>query len=278
MSDRSRLDVVQAQGLQQQTEQEPSILPGLLRATFQQISNSLAGADAAFLPPMGAGDVEAQGLVPSVDPDTLDLTDTEEFTPDMPQNLPENQFSVDTIQGEPFDFASLPQAQGGKFLQKGGKLIFTTGVGEAPNNKSNRNNPVYERRAEFVSEALNFVTSNFDAASAGQYRDMNAEVTANRSHNSDHYSGGAFDVRTGSREEAQRVLAWASQQPWVSFAQIYEGGTLVHISANVAAFGGGNSTSIAPPPTPSAPPPSRPSAQEREAQELEPITSRQGPF
>jgi len=215
-------------------------LPNLLAATFQQLSNSIAGGDGDRLPPLGTTDLEAEQFTPpgpeAVDPDAaFNESDAEEFTPEFtPQNLPDTTGLTST-----FDFDTLPDASDGRFLRtNSGLLRFTRGVGEAPDNKANANHPAYRARAEFVSTALDFVTSNFDATSAGQHRSHDAPVTANRSANSDHFSGGAFDVRASSPQEAQQILLWASQQPWVSFAQLYPDGTLIHISANIAMFGG----------------------------------------
>lgn len=224
----------------------------LLSSVLQQVSRGLAGPNFSPLPPLGATDAEAEQFIPegprSLDPDEQDLgEDTEEFTPEFEFDLPE---AVDVpgqapgAPGEveertPFDVSDLSMGGDGNFVRTSKGLIrFTRGVGEAPSNKANWQDPAYVARADFMAGVLDFALEAFDAASAGHYRDHNAEVTPNRSSNSDHYSGGAIDLRASTVEEAHRILAWASQQPWVSFAQVYPDSTLVHISANIAAFGG----------------------------------------
>ena len=221
------------------TSEAPFDFGGLLAAVFQRVSDTIAGSDRHLLDPLVSADEEAEALIPTgqeaVDPDLIPTDEGEEFLPDPVTDLP------GTSPASPaFDPSILPTPSEGKFVRtEKGYIRFTRGVGEAPDNKANRSVSAYQTRAEFITAVATFIDQNFDVIPAGQWRGLDAEVTANRSANSDHYSGGAFDVRAGSRAEAQRILVWASQQPWVSFAQIYPDGTLLHISANIAVFTGG---------------------------------------
>lgn len=238
-------------------------LGDLLRSVFQQVSNQIAGDDRYPLEPLSdiASELEVEPYLPSdqaVDPDFLWPTDdAEDFTipvdvtGSVPTGTPPSSF---------FDPSNLPEPTQGRILKNSkGYLVYTTGIGEAPDNKANTNLPAYRRRADFMSEMYAWTQENFDVSGAGQHRDHDAEVTANRSANSDHYSDGAFDVRANSPQEALRVLAWASTQPWVSFAQVYPDGSLIHISANIAHFTeGGMPTPTQPPTTEPAPTPAPP--------------------
>lgn len=213
----------------------------LLAAVFSKVSQTISGPNPLTLDPL-ALEEEAQRFVDigSLDPDfwSPDAGDAYNFGPQLDPML--SSLPPTVLTSAEFDLDALPQAGSGEFYQtSNGRLVFSRGVGEAPDNKANTNNPAYQARARFVTQAYNYVLSNFNTEAAGQHRDHDAPVTGQRSANSDHYSSGAFDVRAANTAEAQRILVWASTQPWVSFAQIYSDGTLIHISANVAVFGGG---------------------------------------
>ncbi|MFQ5524439.1 MAG: hypothetical protein ACE5F5_12850, partial [Acidimicrobiia bacterium] len=212
-------------------------LSPLLAAVFQRVSDAIAGPDRFSLPPLEAAEAEAASLLPedgkdAVDPDLIPPGPGDPFTPEVTADLP------GPAPTPAFDPSALPQAEEGEFVNVDGMIRFTRNVGEAPDNKANRDHPAYKARAEFVSQVRQYVLETFNVSDAGQFRSLDAEVTANRSTNSDHYSGGAFDVRASSPQEAQEILVWASQQPWVAFAQVYPNDTLIHISANIALFGG----------------------------------------
>ena len=221
------------------TSEAPFDFGGLLNAVFQRLSDTIAGPDRFALDPLVVAEDEVRSFLPTgpeaTDSDLIPSDEGTEFIPDPVTDLPSASPATAA-----FDPATLPAPSEGKFTRaEDGRVIFTRGVGEAPNNKANRFLAPYETRAEFVSGAAAFVNQNFDVTPAGQWRALDANLTASRSVNSDHYSGGAFDVRAGSPAEAQRILVWASQQPWVSFAQVYPDGSLIHISANIAGFAGG---------------------------------------
>lgn len=244
MTDRDRVRLEPTPSQAPPTPTGPSPAAALLDAVFRKVSETISGEDRNELPPLGETDLQASALAPdtqAVDPDYHPLSgddfdfDAENFT-----SLPDYTPSI------PFDPSQVESLSGGKFYTSKGKLVFSRGVGEAPSNKANRSHPAYQARSAFVADAYNFVLSNFDARGAGQHRDHGSPVTGQRSANSDHYSGGAFDVRASSRAEAERILAWATKQPWVSFAQVYSGrdDTLVHISAFIGHFTSGEMPTI----------------------------------
>lgn len=211
----------------------------LLAAVFSKVSQSISGPNRLALNPADLAD-ETQSFIDidSLDPDfwSADIGDPYDFGPQLDPML--SSLPTDVLTSGEFNLDALPDATSGDFYRSSnGRLVFSRGVGEAPDNKANANLPIYQARARFMTQAYQFVKANFDVKGSGQHRDHDAPVTANRSANSDHYSDGAFDVTASSTAEAQRVLAWASTQPWVSFAQIYPGTTLVHVSANIGAFG-----------------------------------------
>lgn len=105
------------------------------------------------------------------------------------------------------------------------------GTGEAPNNRAHAGDTEgpYRERAEFVSAFAKNVLSEFNVQSLGQWRDLDAEVTADRSANSDHYSGGALDF-TGTRQEMERLKSWLEKNPRVSFVRIHGTPPHVHVS------------------------------------------------
>lgn len=249
----------------------------LLTAVFDRISTALAGGERVLPPDMRAEEQAREMLpdgprfqLPDFDEPEVVLGDGDPFLPEIADvALPQAPDVQPTRQETALAFAPVGD---GRFVRfDDGMVRFTRGVGEAPGNKTNRNDPLYQERARFVTEMYRYALRNFDAVGLGQHRHVDAEVTGARSSNSDHYSGGAFDVRASSPEEAQRILAWASRQPWVSFAQVYPDGTLVHISAYIGYFAesatalpkqptssrgqGPKLPSAAPPPAPPAAPP-----------------------
>lgn len=256
MTDRVRLEL---DGAGSDVTSQPSGSPpapsaaDLLAAVFSKVSRTIAGDDPYSLPPLGTTDLQAEGFLPtgpqSIDPDFLPANLGDPFTPESGFFASIPDLDTASIGAEFFDPASLPDPQQGNFYKtSSGLLRYSIGVGEAPDNKANASHPVYQARAEFVSRVRQMVLGEFNVTDAGQHRDHNAPLTPGRSRNSDHYSGGAFDVRAPNIAEAQRLLSWASSQPWVSFAQMYppdSRGILVHISANVGVFAGGEMPEIA---------------------------------
>lgn len=112
---------------------------------------------------------------------------------------------------------------------------FSTAKGtEAPSNQTyagaaRAGTGVYGQRAQYVAQAIPQIASMFNLTSGGQWRDLNAKVTADRSANSDHYSGGAGDF-FGSVANMNAGLAWAKNQPGVSFAKVHGSPPHLHIS------------------------------------------------
>jgi hypothetical protein len=95
--------------------------------------------------------------------------------------------------------------------------------GEAPNNLSNRANPLYQARQEFAVQVGSQIEGLFDVSSqgsAGYLRPYSASHAApgGPSGNSDHYSGGAIDF-FGDPEELTRLRNWLVEQPFTSFVR-----------------------------------------------------------
>ena len=105
--------------------------------------------------------------------------------------------------------------------------------------------PYYDR-AQFVKTyLLPTLLKKFPGLStAGQYRDLTAEVTADRSANSDHYSGGALDI-SGSNSQMLAAEQWLKAQPYYSFSNFHPGDHL-HVSLDIDYFGGGDDEYIPP--------------------------------
>jgi len=80
-----------------------------------------------------------------------------------------------------------------------------------------------------VKNMIPEIKSMFGVKLIGHWRDLGAEVTSDRSANSDHYSGGAADY-LGTESEMQKLAQWANQQPFVSFAKVHGNPRHVHIS------------------------------------------------
>lgn len=116
----------------------------------------------------------------------------------------------------------------------GGTTYGINRGGEAPNNKAHaaearRGEGVYGARAQRVSSLIPQIESQFDVRFGGQWRDINADVTADRSANSDHYSGGALDF-FGSDAEMKRLADWLGNRSDVSFVKIHGSPPHVHVS------------------------------------------------
>jgi hypothetical protein len=124
-------------------------------------------------------------------------------------------------------------------LQPSGDSWQNTGSmrrgGEAPNNRSfaaaaRRGEGPYGARAQRVTQLSQQLLAQYPTLrSAGQWRPLDAEVTGDRSANSDHYSGGALDF-TGPRADMERMLADLKKRPDVSFAKIHGSPPHVHAS------------------------------------------------
>lgn len=135
----------------------------------------------------------------------------------------------DTLQGTPLPTNWVPGGQGtGSAGQVPG--------GEAANNIANRDHPLYQERAQFVSQHKGQVMDRFGLKDWGQWRDVDAEVNGNRSSNSDHYSGGANDFY-GSMDAMQAAATHLQNQPYVSFVRIHEPGPHLHVSYMLGAGG-----------------------------------------
>lgn len=187
-------------------------LAGVLESVFDRLSHALAGGQR----------VHPNMLVPWAD-DPLEGAVPDEFRPDADFS---NWFDPTVFAGaQPSDMAgvdlsSITPATGPGRDGKG--LDFFRG-GEAPNNYTNRHNPLYAARRQFsvaIASQLEEMFGVDAGGSAGYMRPPRESDTdpGGRSSNSDHYSGGALDL-TGDPEKLTELRHWLVQQPWVSFVR-----------------------------------------------------------
>ena len=117
------------------------------------------------------------------------------------------------------DLSSIPAASG---PGKPGKGLDWFRTGEAPNNYTNRHNPLYVARREFAVAIAPELQRMFGVSvgGAGYMRPPHPDDAkpGGRSHNSDHYSGGALDI-TGDPAKLDQLRDWLIEQPWVSFVR-----------------------------------------------------------
>lgn len=114
-----------------------------------------------------------------------------------------------------------------------GGAVYKRGK-EAPDNRGNaaaarRGEGAYGARARRVAAEVNRIQSQYDVNFLGQWRALDATVSAGRSANSDHYSGGALDF-SGSQAEMQRLANDLKSRPDVSFVKIHGSPPHVHVS------------------------------------------------
>lgn len=184
----------------------------LLTNIFQKLSQQVAGGvpedHRNLLPEIGD---PQEGVVP------------EEFLPDVAsfdwfdptvwaQASPTEMSKVDVSKITP----STGQGRNGKGMD------WFRG-GEAPNNLSNRANPLYQSRREFAVALAPKIEEMFDVSSQGSAGHMRAynkshEAPGGPSGNSDHYSGGAIDF-FGSKEDLTDLRNWLVAQPFTSFVR-----------------------------------------------------------
>lgn len=117
------------------------------------------------------------------------------------------------------DLGAIPEPAKGGVDGKG--MDFFRG-GEAPDNYTNRNNPLYAARREFAADINSRIEDLFDVdgGGVGWMRPPQSSDAApgGRSANSDHYSGGAVDYY-GDPGELDALRNWLVQQPFVSFVR-----------------------------------------------------------
>lgn len=183
----------------------------VLGTMYDKLSHEIAGGQRQnpeeLLP--GAQD-PLEGLIPdSVAPqlETLDWFSPADFAGVGPGSEPR------------MDLSTIP-APGGKGVEGDGLDFFRTG--EAPNNFTNRNNPLYVARKDFIEDVHGQIERMFNvsAGGVGYYRPPSSSDAdpGGRSSNSDHYSAGAVDFY-GDPEDLTALRNWLVDQPWVSFVR-----------------------------------------------------------
>lgn len=116
----------------------------------------------------------------------------------------------------------------------GGSSSGSSSGGQAPANQANaaaarRGEGEYGARARRVASLKDELMGMFDVNFMGQWRDLDAKVTADRSANSDHYSGGALDF-SGTEAEMQNMKTYLEARSDVSFVKIHGNPRHVHVS------------------------------------------------
>jgi hypothetical protein len=133
--------------------------------------------------------------------------------------------------------------------------------GEAPNNFTNRNNPLYTSRKDFVVALAPQLEALFGVSSGGvgYYRPPSASDVApgGKSANSDHYSAGALDIY-GTPQELTALRNWLIEQPFTAFVRYQsESHTKhLHLSIDIGWVANNYFSGTQLPPLTVAPPPS----------------------
>lgn len=210
------------------TERPDRPLDDVLTAVFDRLSHTLAGPDGRVHPEQlkPAANDPTEGLVPDdvlSDIETFDWFRPADWAGRDPASVSENEL------------AAIPQPSSGG-VEGDGLDFFRSG--EAPNNFTNRHNPLYEARAAFIADIAPRIEDMFgvEASGVGYYRPPSASDAAagGRSANSDHYSAGALDFY-GDDEDLTALRNWLVDQPWVAFVrwQSESHTDHLHVSADI---------------------------------------------
>ncbi len=117
------------------------------------------------------------------------------------------------------DLSAIPEATG---PGASGTGLDWFRAGEAPNNFTNRNNPLYISRKDFIVALAPQLEALFGVSSGGvgYYRPPSASDAApgGKSPNSDHYSAGALDIY-GTPQELTALRNWLVEQPFTAFVR-----------------------------------------------------------
>jgi hypothetical protein len=184
------------------------ILTGIFDRLSQQVAGGLRSDPRDLLPEV---DNPLEGLVP--DEFRPEVSSFDWFDPTVWARASSDDMSmVDPNRVQPATGAG-----------KDGRGMDWFRGGEAPNNLTNRNNPLYQARRDFAVQAASQIENLFDVSaqgSAGYLRPYSRSHAApgGPSGNSDHYSGGAVDF-FGSKEELTALRNWLIVQPFTSFVR-----------------------------------------------------------
>lgn len=202
-------------------------LGGLLTQIFDRLSRQMAGgvrSDPRDLLPGAADPLE--GLVPEEMVPEVQVFDW--FDPTVWAKASPEQMSM-------VDLSQIPAASG---PGKDGKGLDWFRGGEAPNNYTNRHNPLYQARREFAVAVAPKIEEMFGVSAQGSAGYMRAPsrgdaAPGGRSANSDHYSGGAIDF-FGSKEEMVNLRNWLVEHaPWVSFVRCQSESHFDHVHVSI---------------------------------------------
>ncbi len=120
-----------------------------------------------------------------------------------------------------------------------GSGLDWSGVGQAPNNFTNRNNPLYISRKDFIVALAPQLEAMFGVSSGavGYYRPPSSSDAApgGKAVNSDHQSAGALDIY-GTPEELTALRNWLVLQPFTAFVryQSESHSKHLHLSIDIA--------------------------------------------
>lgn len=194
------------------TPQPDKPLASLLESVYDRLSASMAGGKR----------IHPNDLVPWAD--------------DLGEGLVPEQFVPDLDFAEWFDPTVFAGAQASDMSQidlsamapatgpgRDGDGLDFFRAGEAPNNYTNRHNPLYVARRQFSVAIAPQIEEMFGVDAGGSAGYMRPPKSSDadpggRSPNSDHYSGGALDF-TGDPEKLTALRHWLIEQPWVSFVR-----------------------------------------------------------
>lgn len=183
----------------------------LLTAIYDQLSHRFAGGrrpDLNLVNPVTGEpiEVDTEGLLPE-DIEAMLPTAEQWFDPVMFRDP------------ERFDLSAIPKTASGGAGREGEGLDWFRS-GQAPSNYANRNHPLYQARAEFISKhvapTIADLFPGMKVTGQGYYRPPGGG--GGQAKNSDHQSAGALDV-FGTPEEMAALRNWAVNQPWVSFVR-----------------------------------------------------------
>ena len=110
------------------------------------------------------------------------------------------------------------------------------GIGQAPNNFTNRNNPLYVSRKDFIVALAPQLADLFGVSSGGvgYYRPPSASDAApgGKAVNSDHYSAGALDIY-GTPQELTALRNWLVEQPFTAFVRYQSESHTEHLHLSI---------------------------------------------